>query len=277
MTDQSSKRSIKLRSVFISDVHLGSRSCRVDYLHDFLKKIDIEYLYLVGDIVDLWSMKRSFFWPQEHNNIVRILLSKAKQGTKVIYIPGNHDEPFRDFVGHDFGNLQVRKDAIHVTADGRNILVLHGDEFDGEIKCAAWLGLLGHHAYELILYLNRRLNWLRRKLGFDYWSLASYLKSKTKTAEKYIDRFENSATDTARRQGLDGVICGHIHRPKVHTLGGLLYMNCGDWQESCTTLIESQDGEITLMHWSDRQNVVTAEGDPMQFSVLLEKVLDNAA
>lgn len=275
MTDRSSKRPIKLRSVFISDVHLGSRSCRIEYLHDFLKQVDTEYLYLVGDIVDLWSMKRSFFWPQAHNNVVRLILSKAKQGTNVIYIPGNHDEVFRDFVGHDFGNLQVRRNAIHTTADGRNILVLHGDEFDSDIKCAAWLGFVGHHAYEAILSLNRRVNWLRGQLGFPYWSLAAYLKSKAKTAVKYIERFEHSAVDAAKRRGLDGVLCGHIHRPKIADVEGLKYMNCGDWQESCTTLVEDIRGEITLMHWSDRQRVMT--NTTVSREDVLEESLDHVA
>jgi len=275
MTDRSSKRPIKLRSVFISDVHLGSRSCRIEFLHDFLKQVDTEYLYLVGDIVDLWSMKRSFFWPQAHNNVVRLILSKAKQGTNVIYIPGNHDEVFRDFVGHDFGNLQVRRNAIHTTADGRNILVLHGDEFDSDIKCAAWLGFVGHHAYEAILSLNRRVNWLRGQLGFPYWSLAAYLKSKAKTAVKYIERFEHSAVDAAKRRGLDGVLCGHIHRPKIADVEGLKYMNCGDWQESCTTLVEDIRGEITLMHWSDRQRVMT--NTTVSREDVLEESLDHVA
>ncbi len=275
MTPQSDKRPLKFRSVFISDVHLGYRSCRVEFLHDFLKQLDTEYLYLVGDIVDLWSMKRNFYWPQEHNNVLRLILSKAKQGTKVIYIPGNHDEMFRDFVGHDFGNLQVRRNAVHTTAEGRKLLVLHGDEFDGAIKCAAWLGLVGHHAYELILSLNRRVNWLRGKLGFPYWSLAAYLKSKAQTAVKYIDRFEYSAVDAARRRGLDGVLCGHIHRPKMAEVDGLHYMNCGDWVESCTTLVEDHAGQFTLMHWSDRQSIVTAGS--IREEVRYDRPVDHAA
>lgn len=257
MTKQPPKRPLKLRSVFISDVHLGCRSAGVQYLHDFLKQVDTDYLYLVGDIVDIWSLKRSFYWPQEHNNVLRLILSKAKQGTKVIYIPGNHDEMFREFVGHNFGKLQVRRNAVHTTADGRRILVLHGDEFDGAIKCAAWLGLVGHHAYEVILSLNRRVNWLRGKLGFPYWSLAAYLKHKAQSAVKYIDRFEHSAVQAAQRRGLDGVLCGHIHRPKLAEVDGLQYMNCGDWVESCTTIIEDHAGHMSLMHWSDQQRVVT--------------------
>ena len=275
MSDGKQKRSIRVRSVFISDIHLGTKSCRVDYLHSFLKQVDIEYLYLVGDIVDLWSLKKSLFWPQSHNNIVRLFLSKAKQGTRVIYIPGNHDATFRDFVGNAFGNLEIKRQAIHETVDGKKILVLHGDEFDCEIKCSAWLGFLGHHAYELVLSLNRRVNELRLRLGFSYWSLAAYLKSRAATAVKYIDRFERSAVMSAKRQGLDGVICGHIHRSKIVDIEGIKYMNCGDWQESCTTLVEDYDGGISLMHWSDKQHVIA--GSDLSCDILLGEPLDNAA
>ncbi|MBC7983847.1 MAG: UDP-2,3-diacylglucosamine diphosphatase [Candidatus Obscuribacterales bacterium] len=250
------KRSLKFRSVFVSDVHLGFRGCSANFLLDFLKSVDTEYLYLVGDIVDLWSLKKSFYWPQEHNNILRLILSKAKRGTKVIYIPGNHDEVFREYAGHVFGNLEIQEEVIHTTADGRRLLVLHGDAFDSVIKCAPWLGHLGHHAYELILKLNRYFNWARKKLGFPYWSLAAYLKHKAKTAVTYIDRFEETLAHEAKRRGVDGVVCGHIHHAQIIDVQGVQYMNCGDWVESCTTLTEDFNGHMELLHWSERQHVL---------------------
>lgn len=256
MTMNVPKRSIKCRSVFISDVHLGFRGASAHYLLDFLKSIDTERLYLVGDIVDVWSLRKSFYWPQEHNNVVRLLLSMAKRGTKVIYIPGNHDEMFREYVGHEFGNLEIRSEAMHTTADGKRLLVLHGDQFDGVIKCASLLGYVGHYAYEAILWLNRHFNRVRRKLGMPYWSLAAYLKHKAGTAVTYIEAFERAVMHEAKRRNVDGVVCGHIHRPKVADVQGALYLNCGDWVESCTALAEDSQGRFSLVHWSEQPRVV---------------------
>jgi UDP-2,3-diacylglucosamine pyrophosphatase LpxH len=258
MSPAPTKRSLKVRSVFISDVHLGFRGCSADFLLDYLKSVDTEYLYLVGDIIDVWNLKRTFFWPQEHNNVLRLILSKAKRGTKVIYVPGNHDEVFREYAGHAFGNLSIEREAIHTTADGRKLLILHGDEFDGVVKSAPWLAHLGSYAYDFILRLNRYFNWLRRKLGFKYWSLAAYLKHKAKTAVMYIDRFEDTLAREAKRRGVDGVVCGHIHRAQIQMLDGIQYMNCGDWVESCTTLIEDEFGQISLLHWSEQQEWLKA-------------------
>jgi UDP-2,3-diacylglucosamine pyrophosphatase LpxH len=256
MTANPPKRSLKYRSVFISDVHLGYRGCRANYLLDFLKSIDTEYLYLVGDIVDGWSLKKSLYWPQEHNNVLRLILSKAKHGTRVIYVPGNHDEAFREYIGATFGNVVIHRDTVHTLVDGRKLLVLHGDEFDGAIKCGRLLGWVGHHAYDAILNLNRILNWARNACGFPYWSLAAYLKHKASKAVMHIQRFEQAAIQEARSRGLDGVVCGHIHRPNSHTHHGLHYMNCGDWVESCTALTEDHSGRIALLHWSERQHVI---------------------
>jgi UDP-2,3-diacylglucosamine pyrophosphatase LpxH len=242
--------------VFLSDVHLGFRGTSAQYLTDFLKAIDTEYLYLVGDIVDVWSLKKSFYWPQEHNNVLRLVLSMAKRGTQVIYVPGNHDEMFRDYVGHAFGNLKIQREAEHTTADGRQLLILHGDEFDGAIKCASWLGHVGHHAYDMILWLNRHFNWLRNRLRLPYWSLATYLKEKAGTALTYIDQFETAVVHEAKRRGFDGAVCGHIHRAKIADVQGTLYMNCGDWVESCTTLIEDHAGHFSLLHWSEQPQIL---------------------
>lgn len=256
MTKNPDKHPLKFRSVFISDVHLGSRSCQAAYLLEFLKRVDTEYLYLVGDIVDLWSLSQSFYWPQEHNNVLRLLLSKAKSGTKVIYIPGNHDSVFRDYVGHEFGNVSLQREAVHVTADGRSLRVMHGDEFDGVIKCASWLGIVGDQAYELILRLNRLANWARGKMGKQYWSLAGYLKHKAGTAVRYIERYENALVNAAAQRGFDGVICGHIHRAQFSRMGHVQYINCGDWVESCTTVVEDASGKLSLLHWSDSQHII---------------------
>ena len=263
MTHNPPKRSIKLRSVFLSDVHLGFRGASANYLLDFLKAVDTEYLYLVGDIVDVWSLKKSFFWPQEHNNVLRLVLSMAKRGTRVVYIPGNHDQMFREYAGHAFGNLEIQRETVHVTADGRNILVMHGDEFDAVIKCASWLGHLGTHVYDAILWANRHFNSARRLLGLPYWSLATYLKYKAGSAVTYIDRFEKAVVHEAQRRRVDGIVCGHIHRARLAEIDGIHYMNCGDWVESCTTLIEDYSGRFSLMHWSERQHLVDTATSPI--------------
>jgi UDP-2,3-diacylglucosamine pyrophosphatase LpxH len=261
MTQNPPKRPLNFRSVFLSDVHLGFRGASAMYLLDFLKSTDTEYLYLVGDIVDVWSLRKSFFWPQEHNNIVRLFLSMAKRGTRVIYIPGNHDEIFRDYAGHVFGNLEIQKDAIHVTADGKRLLVIHGDQFDGVIKCARWLELLGDRVYDGILWLNRHFNSIRRKFGKPYWSLATYLKQQAGAALSHIDRFEKALTNEAKRRGFDGVVCGHIHRALIAEAQGVRYMNCGDWVESCTTLVEDHNGRFSLLHWSEQPQVLAPNVD----------------
>lgn len=242
----------RCRSIFISDVHLGFRGCRADFLLDFLRSTDSEYLYLVGDIVDIWQMERKgLYWPQEHNNVIRAILGKARHGTRVVFIPGNHDEVLRDFCGMDFGQVQIRRDAIHETADGRKLLVLHGDEFDSVVQCSKWLAVLGSRAYDLLLHLNRWINVFRRRFGFPYWSLAAYLKHKVKNAVNFISSFEQGVAHEVKKRGLDGVVCGHIHRAEITSINGILYCNDGDWVESCTALTESFAGELELVHWSD--------------------------
>ena len=240
---------MRLRAVFVSDVHLGSRGCRADLLLEFLKSVDVEYLFLVGDIVDLWSLRKNFYWPQEHNNVLRTILGKAKGGTRVIYIPGNHDADLRDFCGSVFGNLEIHGEFVHETRDGRRLLVMHGDEFDALVKCSPWLARLGSSAYDLTLHLNRYFNAVRRVLGFPYWSLASYLKSRVKNAVQYISSFENAAAHAARQRGVDGVVCGHIHRPEISDINGIVYCNDGDWVESCSALVEDMNGSLSLWSW----------------------------
>jgi len=242
-----------VRSIFISDIHLGTRGCNASALLEFLREVQTEKLYLVGDIVDLWSMRRSFYWPQEHNNVVRTILGKAKHGTEVIFVPGNHDEDFREFTGSVFGNLRVERDCLHVTAKGERLLVLHGDEFDSVVKCSPWLAKLGSHAYDFSIEMNRHFNKIRRAFGYPYWSLSGYLKHKVKNAVSYISSFEQAVAHEARRRGLDGVVCGHIHRPEISRIADVLYCNDGDWVESCTALVEDFDGRLRILYWAEEE------------------------
>jgi UDP-2,3-diacylglucosamine pyrophosphatase LpxH len=257
MGNSEDRQKTKLRTVFISDVHLGSRGCRADLLLEFLKSVEVEYLFLVGDIVDLWAMRKNFFWPQEHNNVLRLVLSKAKKGTRVIYIPGNHDEDLREFCGTVFGNLEIHREFVHKMSDGRQLLVMHGDEFDTVVKCSPWLARLGSTAYDFTLNLNRYLNALRRLFGYPYWSLASYLKHKAKTAVQYISSFEHAVAHEARKRGVDGVVCGHIHRAEITEIDGIQYCNDGDWVESCSALVEDMNGRLTLWSWPEMRERVS--------------------
>lgn len=247
---------LKYRSIFISDVHLGFRGCRADFLLDFLRNTECEFLYLVGDIVDVWEMKSRLFWPQEHNNVVRTILGKAKHDTKVVYVPGNHDEVLRAYAGMEFGNVSIRLDAIHETATGKRLLVLHGDEFDSVVRVSRWLAMLGNRVYDWLLYLNRWVNVLRRRLGFPYWSLAAFLKHKVKNAVQFISDFEQAVAREAARRGVDGVVCGHIHHAEISMFGDVIYCNDGDWVESCTALVERHDGTLELLNWTERRELV---------------------
>ncbi len=242
------------RAVWISDVHLGFPGCRSEFLLDFLRSTRCDYLYLVGDIIDLWYMKKRLYWPQSHNNVVRTVLGKAKHGTRVTFIPGNHDEMFRDYNGMTFGNVLIRNELIHTTADGRRFLVMHGDQFDAVVTSSRALSLLGTKAYDWLLRLNRVVNYVRRRLGFSYWSLAAFMKHKVKNAVQYMSNFEAAVAYEASRRGVDGLICGHIHRAEITRLNGVLYCNSGDWVESCTALVELHDGTLELIHWSDAQH-----------------------
>ena len=241
-------RPLRLRSVFISDVHLGSKDCRAKELLEFLGSVETDYLYLVGDIVDFWSLQRTFYWPQEHNDVLRMILAKAKEGTQVIYVPGNHDDNLREFCGSQFGNLKIRRKCVHSTADGREFLVMHGDEFDTAVKCSRWLAKFGAVAYEFMMRINRGVNLCRRVFGMPYWSLATYVKLRLGNAVRYVQAFETAAAQAARSRNLHGIICGHIHRASVRDIDGVTYCNDGDWVESCTALIESPGGQLSLWH-----------------------------
>jgi len=253
-------RPYKFRAIWISDVHLGFRGCQANFLLDFLRTVETEYLYLVGDIIDVWNMQKNVYWPQEHNNVIRTILGKAKHGTKVVYVPGNHDEVFRDYDGMQFGNLTIQTQAIHTGADGRRYLIMHGDEFDSVVKCSKLVAMVGNVAYDWLLWSNRYVNTIRRAFGRPYWSLAAYLKHKVKNAVNYISNFEHAIARAAEKEEVDAIVCGHIHRAEVSKINGVLYCNDGDWVESCSALGERHDGSLHLIHWTDvRRDIIPAE------------------
>jgi UDP-2,3-diacylglucosamine pyrophosphatase LpxH len=249
---RTAKRSpLRYRTIWISDVHLGTPGCQAKRLLEFLRATESEKLYLVGDIVDGWQLRRRWFWDQDHNNIVQLVLKKAKKGTQVIFVPGNHDESVRQFIDLDFGGIQIRDELVHVTADNRHMLVLHGDRFDGVIACAKWLAYVGDSLYTMILKWNQIFNYWRARAGLPYWSLSQYLKLKVKNAVSYISSFEDALAAEARKRGLDGVICGHIHKPEIREIDGILYCNDGDWVESLSALVEDGDGTLRLVTWAE--------------------------
>ncbi len=251
MNKPAGPRPLSFRTVWISDIHLGFRGCSADHLLNFLHSIDCEFLYLVGDIIDLWEMKKRMYWPQSHNNVVRTILGKAKHGTKVVYVPGNHDELLRDFHDMTFGNVHITEDAIHTNADGRRLLVTHGDKFDSVVRCSRALAILGTRLYDWLLKANYVVHGVRRRLNLPYWSLAGFLKHKVKNAVQFISNFEQVVAYEAARLGVDGIVCGHIHRPEITKLNNVMYCNCGDWVESCSALVEHHDGSLELLRWVD--------------------------
>lgn len=237
------------RTLFLSDVHLGTRGCQAHLLIDFLRYHDAETIYLVGDIVDGWRLKRTWYWPQEHNDVVQKLLRKGRRGARIIYVPGNHDEFLRSYVGTHFGGVEVHEEFVHVTAAGEAYLVIHGDRFDIVVRHAKWLALFGDRAYTAALAVNTVLNAVRRRLGFSYWSLSAWAKMKVKNAVSFIGAFENALSNEARQRGLDGVICGHIHHARLEYGASMTYINTGDWVESCTAVVEHQDGRFEIIEW----------------------------
>ena len=251
----------RYRTVFISDTHLGTRGCRADFLVQFLRSIECERLFLVGDILDGWRLRRSWYWDDDHDEAIRLVLRMARTGTVVTYIPGNHDEALRDWIGLEVAGVEVAREAVHRAADGRRFLVIHGDEFDGVIRYAKVIAHLGDWAYDLALFLNRWFNVVRRRLGYQYWSLSQWLKRQVKEAVKAIDRFEVALAQEARRRGLEGVVCGHIHHAEMREVQGVLYMNDGDWVESCTALVEHADGRFELVDWARENRLSFFRGD----------------
>ena len=243
----------RYRAIWISDFHLGTRRAQAEMLLDFFRSTESDMLYLVGDIIDNWSLRKSWYWCQSHNDVIQKILRKARKGTRVTYIPGNHDEHFRDFAGSVFGRLVVKMDDIHIGADGRRYLVMHGDEFDGVVKYAKWLAYLGDKGYEIAMSANTVVNRVRRRLGLPYWSLSAYLKHRVKKAVEFLSNFERAVVREARQRGADGVICGHVHTPEMRDVDGIAYFNDGDWVESCSALVEHFDGTFELIRWGQVQ------------------------
>ncbi len=241
----------RVRSIFISDVHLGTRACQAERLLEFLKAHESEHLFLIGDIVDFWAMRRrGVYWSEPQNTLVQKVLRRARHDVQVVFVPGNHDEAVREHSGSSFGNIRVERDHVHVAADGKRYLLLHGDEFDQVTRYHKWVAILGDQAYALAVNLNRWLSILRRMLGVPgYWSLAGYAKRKVKGALEFIFDFEDSVLRHARERGVDGVICGHIHAAAIRTVDTTTYLNCGDWVDSCTAIVEHLDGRMELIRW----------------------------
>ena len=254
----------RYRTIFVSDAHLGTAGSNAALLLDFLKRHECETLYLVGDIVDGWQLRKGWYWPQAHNDVVRAVLKMAKHGTRVIYVPGNHDEHFRDYVGLEFGGIELLADDIHVTADGRRLMVIHGDQFDNVVLYHKWIAFLGDGAYTLLLKSNGWVNRLRRLCGLPYWSLAAHMKKRVKNAVQFISRFEEVVVHAAAERGVDGVVCGHIHSAEIRRIGDVTYYNDGDWVESCTALVEHGDGRMEIIDWAerDRQQELAARERP---------------
>jgi len=260
---------LRARTVFISDVHLGYAGCQARYLLDFLSHLEVDTVVLVGDIVDLLSLRKVSYWPASHQSALQALFRLAKTGTRVVYVPGNHDEAAREFCGALLGAVEVHREFLHETADGRRFLVLHGDEFDAEVEFSAWRKVLGSTLYDVLLEIGHLIHAVRRRLGRPYWSLATWIKERCPDAVTYIGRFEAAAAQVARERGLDGVICGHIHRPELRSVDGVLYCNDGDWVEHCTALMEDDRGHLSLLRWAGAAEALTPR--PAQLATALER------
>jgi UDP-2,3-diacylglucosamine pyrophosphatase LpxH len=247
------------RTIWLSDVHLGSRSCRVKLLLDFLRNTHCEQLYLVGDIIDIESLKRSFFWPESHTEVLQLILQKSQEGTRIVYIPGNHDDDLRSLVGVTFGNIEVMQNAVHTTLSGLRLLVMHGDEFDSVIRCGSVRTAIGGMACRMLLRLNRLVHWIHDLFGLPYWSLAQHVKMRVGKAVRYVDTFRDACVSAAQDAGVNGVICGHIHRADLRESEGVLYCNDGDWVESCTAIAEDKCGTLSLVRWSQAATAVSLD------------------
>ena len=238
-----------LRTLFISDVHLGTRGSQAQALLDFLKIHEADEIYLVGDIIDGWRLRKAWHWPQSHNDVVQKLLRKARKGTRIVFVPGNHDEFLRDYAGSNFGGVEIFEEAIHTCADGRKMLLLHGDKFDTVVRNVRWLALLGDQAYDFAIWLNGHIARVRRCLGLPYWSFSQWSKDKVKQAVSFVTAFEEAVVRDARHHDVDVVLCGHIHKAVMKNFGDLTSVNCGDWVESCTAVLEHHDGRLEICHW----------------------------
>jgi UDP-2,3-diacylglucosamine pyrophosphatase LpxH len=257
----------RYRAAWISDAHLGTRGCNATALLDFLRENDFDTLYIVGDLIDIWSLRRGIYWPQQHNDVIQKILRKARKGTSVIYIPGNHDELVAGFCG-TYGNIEIRSSAIHVTASRERILVIHGHELDTVVQNVRWLAFAGDLGYQFLLSLNPLINFIRRRFGLGYWSLSAYAKRRVKDAVSFIGRFETAVAHYAERHHVDSVLCGHIHSAAIREFGKVTYYNCGDWVESCTALVEGDDGILSML------NYLPLSGDRMSRTQMPESLSD---
>lgn len=237
------------RSIFISDTHLGSKGAKAKYLADFLKYHHCEKLYLVGDIIDGWRLKKRAFWPQEHTNVIRRILTKAKRGTEVIFVTGNHDDFLRRYSGIEFGNILLTDETSHQCLNGERLLVVHGDKYDSVVQTKKWLAVIGDWGYETLVRFNTFFNRVRRLFGMRYWSLSSFVKQKVKSAVSFITAYEEAVVKDCQLNDFDGVVCGHIHHPEIRQIEDRMYYNCGDWVESCTAIVETLEGEMKLLRW----------------------------
>lgn len=258
----------RVRSIFLSDIHLGTRACQADRLLSFLRHYESEYLFLVGDIIDFWSMSRGIYWTRQQNTVVQKILKRARRGTRVIFVPGNHDEALREYVGTSFGDIELVAEYVHTLADGRRFVLLHGDEFDQVTRYHRWVAVLGDVSYNVLVRINVYLSWVRRTLRMPgYWSLAGFAKRKVKGALEFIYGFEEAVVHAVAERGLDGVVCGHIHAAAMKQIDGIVYINCGDWVDSCTAIVEHHDGRTELVHW-----IESAAGAEVQADLELEEV-----
>jgi len=263
---------MRYKTVWISDLHLGTRGCDATGLLEFLRQTEFENLYLVGDVVDIWHLKKDHYWPQTHNDVLQKILRKARKGAKVFVIPGNHDAFCGNFLG-TYGNVSIKTNAVYVTAGGQRLLIVHGHEFDAIAKHARWLAYIGDAGYTFLLKVNQPLNLLRHRLGLNYWSLSAYAKSKVKNAVNFISQFEDALVRYAELFAADGIICGHIHTPAIKQIRGISYFNVGDWVESSTALVEHFDGRIELLHWrsaraTDRSDLPLDTADQSELLIL---------
>lgn len=252
------------RSIFISDVHLGTKDCKAESLNNFLKHNTCNTLYLIGDIIDGWKIKQNKWrWKQSHTNVIRRILGHAKRNTRVVYVLGNHDEFFRPFLQYNlnFGMIEMVNQCEHIGADGKHYLVVHGDLFDGITRLAPWLSILGDKAYDFILSTNSKLNWFLHRIGFGYFSLSRFLKHRVKKAIDFIFQFEQNLASYCKKRGFDGVICGHIHHAEIKQIDDVMYMNDGDWVESCSALIEHHNGQWEIITWTQEKDHVVDDID----------------
>ncbi|VEL97789.1 3-diacylglucosamine pyrophosphatase LpxH [Alteromonas sp. 76-1] len=242
------------RTLWLSDIHLGNRDCKAEYLLSFLNSVTVDTLYLVGDIVDMWQMTKQFRWPQAHNQVMHKLMAMSQDGTRVVYLPGNHDEPIQSYSGMAFGDIEIERQLVHTTAQGKRYLVLHGDQFDGDVTMGKFHAWIGDKGYDLLLFLNREFNRVRSWRKREYWSLAGYIKKHIKGANEAIARYRQACCSRAAEMGLDGVICGHIHHPESTMENGIHYINDGDWMENCSALGEDESGNLTLIYSLETMN-----------------------